>query len=182
MAEIETARLLLRLFTLDDVDDYYHAVESDPEVMRYMPGGVPQPREHSERVINYFIKHWEMHGYGTWAAIPKADQQMIGHIGLNLIPETDEVEVQYALASAYWNQGFATEGSEASLRFGFEELKLAEIIALAFPVNTASRRVMEKLGMTHRGMGKYWGFDLVRYTITGEAFEAGNGKYVLKTA
>jgi RimJ/RimL family protein N-acetyltransferase len=57
MPEIETARLRLRPFTLDDLDDYYTAIRSDPDVMRFLPGGQPQPRERAEQVIRFFIDY-----------------------------------------------------------------------------------------------------------------------------
>jgi len=63
-------------------------------------------------------------------------------------PFTPCVEIGWRLGAEFWGQGLATEGARAVLRFGFDELKLPEIVALTVPANRRSRRVMEKIGMT----------------------------------
>jgi RimJ/RimL family protein N-acetyltransferase len=179
MVVVETARLRLRPFTLDDVDAYYAAVYGDPDVMRYLPGGVPRSRERTQQIVEFFMHHREQNGFAPWAVIHKADNRLIGECGLNTVFDSRprEIEVLYALAKPYWGQGFATEGARASLRFGFEEVDLQRIIGLAMPENTASRRVMEKLGMRYEGIKKYYGMKLATYTITREAFRWDGSPY-----
>lgn len=194
MTVIETARLRLRPFTPDDLDIHHATVYSDPDVMRYMPGGAPRTREMTERVIASFTRHWEKHGYGPWAVTERATGRLIGQCGLNNIPLEEEtfdfcytvapekpvqVEVLYALTKDCWGQGYATEGARASLRYGFEKLGLDLIFALAFPKNTGSRRVMEKIGMTYAGTGFYYEVELATYTITRDAFTWDGSPYAI---
>jgi RimJ/RimL family protein N-acetyltransferase len=119
----------------------------------------------TRKVLKYFGEHWPKHGFGDWAVTGKANGQLIGHCGLNFVPEVGEVEVDYSLAKAYWGQGIATEAARASVRFGFETLRLERIIALADPQNIASWRVMEKVGLTYQKEVFFFGMQLVYYQI-----------------
>ncbi len=97
--------------------------------------------------------HFEEEGFGLWAVEVSQGAEFIGFIGL-AIPSWEShftpcVEVGWRLAQAHWGQGYAPEGARASLRFGFEELGLDEIVSMTMPANHRSRRVMEKIGM-HR--------------------------------
>lgn len=177
METLETERLRLRPFTLDDVDAYYEGISRDAEVMRYLPGGKPRQRSDSSWVISYFIRHADLHGFGVWAVEDKQSAALIGHAGLEYIPNADEVEIAYTLAKAYWGRGLATEAARASLRYGFEALDLAEIYGLAFPANEASQKVMRKLGMTYQGVtDRYYGSELACYHITREGYFGANGQ------
>jgi RimJ/RimL family protein N-acetyltransferase len=142
MPEIETARLRLRLFRLDDLDDYYTAIRRDPDVMRFLPGGQPQSRERTEQVIGKSIDYWQDHDFGGFAVIHKADGKLIGQCGLHVIPGQTDVELFYALAKPYWGQGLAAEAGHACLRYGFETVGLARIVAVFAPGNMRSERVM----------------------------------------
>jgi ribosomal-protein-alanine N-acetyltransferase len=172
MSAIETARLTLRMFTLDDAEDYYLQLLRDPEVRRYLPGGQPQPRERAEPVLTYFIDHWARHGFGLWAVEDKTSGTLIGQCGLQYIPDTTEVEVAYALAHSYWGRGLATEAAAASLRFGFDQLKHDRIVALTVPANTASRNVMTKLGLQYEKMVHHYKMDLACYAITSQMYQS----------
>ena len=173
MDTVETDRLRLRPFTLDDVDAYYEGISSDADVMRYLPGGKPRLRLDSQWVVSYFMRHVELHGFGVWAVEDKKSAALIGHAGLEYIPNSDEIEVAYTLAKAYWGRGLATEAAHASLRYGFELLDLAEIYALAFPANEASQKVMRKLGMEYQGVtDRYYGSELACYRVTREGYFA----------
>ena len=173
---LETERLRLRPFTLDDVDDYYERISSDAAVMRYLPGGKPRQRPDSEWVVNYFMRHADLHGFGVWAVEEKDSQMLIGHAGLEYIPGAQDVEVAYTLAKAYWGRGLATEAAATSLSYGFEALNLPEIYGLAFPENVASQNVMRKLGMSYQGITeRYYGSALACFHVTREQYLANHG-------
>ena len=167
---IETARLLLRQFTVADLDDYVEHIFADADVMRYLPERDLTPPERAERTIAAFNNHWSQRGYGVWAVTDKITGQFIGHCGLNFVPEPGEVEVLYALRNDRWGQGFATEAAQASVRFGFEHADLARLIALAVPENIASRRVMEHLGFVYERDAHYFGLDLACYVLQCDQF------------
>jgi ribosomal-protein-alanine N-acetyltransferase len=165
MHTIETARLLIRPFTFDDLDSYHRQVYSDPDVTRYLPGGRPRTRAETEDVIDYFIEHDQQHGFTIGAVLDKGAGGLIGHCGLHRFA-SGEVEIGYSFAKACWGQGYATEAGRATLRYSFETLHLERILALAMPPNLASQRVMQKLGMTYEGTTiAYYGTELVLYTL-----------------
>jgi RimJ/RimL family protein N-acetyltransferase len=173
MDTLETKRLRLRPFTMDDVDAYYAGISSDADVMRYLPGGQPRQRSDSHWVINYFRNHALLHGFGVWAVEELAAGTLIGHAGLEYIPGVEKIEVAYTFAKAYWGRGYATEAAAASLEYGFESLNLPEVYGLAFPANTASQNVMRKIGMELLGVTHdYYGLELACFHLNRESYFA----------
>jgi RimJ/RimL family protein N-acetyltransferase len=149
---LETERLILRKFTLDDAD---HVVEldSDPVVMRFLTNGVPTPRETivDDRLPRW-LKYYERYdGYGIWAAIEKSTGAFLGwfHLGPKDGHPVDEPELGYRLRRAAWGKGYATEGSRALIDKAFSDLGAARVYAETMAVNTGSRRVMEKSGLRY---------------------------------
>ncbi|MEG4580856.1 GNAT family N-acetyltransferase [Microcoleus sp. MON1_C5] len=169
MQEIETARLYLRQFTPDDLDDLYR-IYSDPEIMKYLSG--VRTREATEIAIYTMLKRWEENNFGMWAVVHKIDGKMIGRCGLCFLDGTSEVELGYALDKVYWNQGLATEASLASLNYGFEILKLDRIVAIARPENIASQRVIQKVGMKYEKNAHYYETDVVYYSISRQSYQS----------
>ena len=151
MSTVETERLILRPWTADD-GDALAAIFAHPAVWWY-PFGRGLSREASDRLLDRQLRHWETHGFGLWAAELKGEGTLIGYIGLAVpdwLPEVlPAVEVGWRLHPDHWGMGLATEGGRASLRYGFEALGLDRIIAIVQPANTASGRVVEKLGFRH---------------------------------
>lgn len=162
MQEIETARLYLRQFTPNDLDDLYR-IYSNSEVMKYIGKGV-RTRAETETAIYNILKHWEQNNFGMWALLHKIDRKMIGRCGLCLLDKTPEIELGYTLDKVYWNQGLATEASFASLNYGFAILNLERIVAIARPENIASQRVMQKVGFKYENNARYYETDVVYYS------------------
>jgi ribosomal-protein-alanine N-acetyltransferase len=175
---LKTRRLTFRGFEADDLDRLAEIL-AKPDVMRYMPGGKPLSREKAKKNLDYILGQWDRDGYGWWAVIHNHDDTLIGWCGLGLVNELDEPEVAYLLDAPYWGRGIATEGAAASLRFGFEELELDRIIALAHTDNVGSQRVMQKSGMVYEKNLHLWGLDLVYYAITRDAFRPDDARYRL---
>lgn len=148
---LETGRLVLRRFTADDVDNLFD-LDSDPDVMHFINGGRPTPRDAIQNdFLPAFLSYYERYaGYGFWAAIEKSSGEFLGWFHLRPQPESnpDEAELGYRLRKATWGRGYATEGSRALIRKGFTELGMQRVTASTMAVNTASRRVMEKAGLT----------------------------------
>ena len=171
MAVIETERLILRPFVPSDLHEYHRHIYSDADVMRYLPGGKPRPREATQKVLEFAIQHGEEFGYTLWAVIDKENMAFLGHCGLTTLH--NGVEVAYALGKAFWGQGYAPEAARASLRFGFEAYGLEQILALAVPDNAASQRVMQKIGMHYQGItNDYYNTPLVLYALARGDFRA----------
>ena len=168
MQEIETARLYLRQFTPDDLDELYR-IYSNSEVMKYLSEGV-RNREETAADLFQIIADWEKHAFGLWAVVNKENNQLIGDGGLRFLRETPEVEVGYVLAKAYWGKGLASEVAAASLNYGFEVLKLEKIGSVAHTENRSSRRVMEKVGM--RDQHNFDDSDRVYYSISQKIYQS----------
>ena len=151
---IETERLLLREITLDDKEELFK-LHSDPEVQKYTGEPLVESIEEIEKAITTRINDYEKYGYGRWATIFKNEMQFIGWAGLAYLPEFDEIDLGYRFLPEYWGMGLATEASQAILAYGFEQLKLRRIIAIAMKENKASIRVMEKVGMEFDKLAPY---------------------------
>ena len=180
MTSIETARLILRPFVLEDVDALHAAVYGDPDAMRFIPPGFPRPLEKTRSVVEFFIDQAERNGYSAWAMTLKDSSELIGQCGLGWLPEIKQTEVLYALGKAHWGKGFATEGAQASLRYGFSTVGLGKIVALAHVDNIASQRVMQKLGMTYRRTIELWSMKLKMFAIPRDKFRTGDSPYRLR--
>ncbi|MEK6299751.1 MAG: GNAT family N-acetyltransferase [Acidobacteriota bacterium] len=180
MHTVETARLILRPFVLDDLDALA-AMNRDPQVMRFIGEGTPQSKEQTAARLNAIVEHSDRHGFGLWAAVEKTTGDLIGFCGLQFLDSTSEVEVGYRLAQRFWGMGLASEGANASLRYGFFGLKLDRIVAVVHPANFASQRVVEKIGLTHEKDARYYGVDVKYYAIAREAYEPDGSVYLCKS-
>jgi RimJ/RimL family protein N-acetyltransferase len=147
---IKTPRMILRPWRDEDYAPYA-ALNADPEVRRYWAATLSM--EESDAEAAWLQKHIEEHGFGFWAAEVPGLARFIGFIGLKRVepdlPFAPAVEAGWRLARNYWGRGYATEGAQASLADGFGRLGLKEIVAYTVAVNAPSRRVMERIGMTH---------------------------------
>jgi RimJ/RimL family protein N-acetyltransferase len=147
---LESERLRLRRFTEADADHLF-ALDNDPEVMRYLNGGVPTPRTIIEaEILPGFMQVDAAHpAFGFLAAIEKATGNFVGWFCLRPLPQNPhEAALGYRLVRAVWGQGLATEGVCPLIHKGFSELSLQRVVATTYEHNLASRRVMEKAGMS----------------------------------
>jgi ribosomal-protein-alanine N-acetyltransferase len=161
---IKTLRLVLRPFTMKDVDPL-HQILQEKDILRYFPNPDPPSRERVEQLISNQLKHWEEHKLGWWAVEPLFRKRLIGWCGLQFLPETEETEVGFLVSRAFSGQGLTTEAARTSLLYGFEKLGLRCLVGIAHPENIASQRVLEKLGMSLTAKTRYFGMDCYRYSI-----------------
>ncbi len=146
---LETERLILRRWRHDDREPFAE-INADPRVMRFFPSTLT--RAQSDALVDKIEHHFARHEFGPCAVELRDGGIFAGFIGLS-VPSfhaafTPCVEIGWRLAPALWGQGLATEGARAVVKYGFEVLQLKEIVSFTVPANIASRRVMEKLGMT----------------------------------
>jgi ribosomal-protein-alanine N-acetyltransferase len=161
---LRTDHLTLQALRLEDAD-VLHRVYQTEGVLEYFPNPNPPPVERVQRFVNAQQVHWETHGYGNWGVLPDGEAEIIGWAGLQYLPELDETEVGFLLDRPFWGRGYATEAALASLKFGFERFELDHIIALVHPGNLASRRVIEKCGMSYIETLSLWGIELYRFRV-----------------
>ena len=151
--EIETERLVLRQFTPDDLEPLA-AILLHPEVARWL--GPPDASiDDVARAIDRYERHWETRGYGRLAVCDRVTGGLLGRAGVvheeRWTATTCKDELGWATERARWGEGLATEAARAVLRDAFERAGLREVIAFTTPTNTASLRVMAKLGLERRG-------------------------------
>jgi len=161
---IQTPRLNLRPFTMEDVDPFYRVL-TEPDILRYFPNSDTPSYTRVENIIKAQLKHYEEHHFGWWAVEEIDVGELIGWNGLQYLPETNEVEVAYLLSRRKWGQGLASEGAQSSLQFGFKVLKLETIIGITHLENIASQKVLEKIGMHSRERNRYFEMDCYKYIV-----------------
>jgi RimJ/RimL family protein N-acetyltransferase len=121
----------------------------DPRVAATL-GGVRSDVEVEARLERH-VRHWETHGFGYWFFLDRETDELVGCGGLQVtrVGGREDVELGYAVAADRWGAGLATEMAQASVAVAFDDLGLDEVIAFALTTNTASRRVMEKVGFEY---------------------------------
>jgi RimJ/RimL family protein N-acetyltransferase len=168
---LQTQRLTLRQFTADDAANLYD-LNSDPEVMRYLTGGRPTPREVIQHeVIPFHLAVYERFDrLGTWAADSSTTGEFLGwfHFRPGSDADITNIDLGYRLRRSAWNKGYATEGSRALIDMGFTDLGIKRVYGHAMAVNTASWRVLEKCGLTLVQTTPYDGPDLIEGSEHGE--------------
>lgn len=149
-AVLDTPRLVLRAFTLDDVDAMYQLM-TVPEVIRYVGN---TPAQSKQDTLDYLLQHplrdYQVYGYGRFACVWKATGQVIGFSGIKYLEEIQETELGYRFLPEYWGKGLATEAGHAVMRFA-QDLGLNRLVAVIHPDNQGSKQVAIKLGFSLEG-------------------------------
>jgi RimJ/RimL family protein N-acetyltransferase len=156
MTDLTTARPRLRQWRESDLEPFA-ALNADPVVMQLMPRCLS--RAESDAFTRQAEAGISRRGWGLWATELRASRQLIGCVGL-AVPSfqaafTPCVEIAWRLERSSWGHGFATEAARECLRFAFETLALAEVVAFTVPANHRSLAVMERLGMRRDAGGDF---------------------------
>ncbi len=141
---IRTERLLLRQWREEDREPFA-ALNADPVVMEHFPSTMS--RAASDAFVDFNIRTIDERGWGLWAV--DAHGTFIGFVGLNEPNFMPGVEIGWRLARDAWGHGYATEAAQAALAYARDELRLDEVISFTATTNLRSRKVMERIGMTH---------------------------------
>ncbi|MCL4520254.1 MAG: GNAT family N-acetyltransferase [Firmicutes bacterium] len=137
----------------------------------------PYPEDSAEAWIKRTHEAAKKGSLYAFAMVRKLDGQLLGAISLGIVPEYQRAELAYWMGKPYWRQGHTTEAASRLLKFGFDELDLNRIYAFAFSTNSASSRVMQKIGMTYEGTlvqhVRKWDqyYDLVAYGILKQTYQ-----------
>ena len=148
MKELESERLILRSWTLEDLDDFYEYAKNDN--VGPNAGWKPhESKEESEKILKSFIKNNEV-----WAIEYKENKKVIGSIGLHKDEMRMGIKAKmlgYVLSKDYWGKGLMTEAAKEVIKYGFEEEELDLISVRHFRFNDRSKRVIEKCGFKYEG-------------------------------
>ncbi len=166
---IETNRLILREFQRTDLQELA-PILADPKVMKFSPTGVNSVEQVQER-IEGFIACYKEFGFGKWAVVLKESNQLLGYCGIAVdqIDGKDEKELGYRLDSRYWGQGLATEAASAAIKYGFEQFNLPYVLGIVERVNSASVRVLEKVGMRYERVTIFHEVEMDVYRVNAAA-------------
>jgi ribosomal-protein-alanine N-acetyltransferase len=147
---LTTERLGLRRFGPDDLD-WLAGLHADDEVARHI-GGTKTRAQCAEMLQHRCIDYYEAHpGLGVWATIDRSTGMPVGFHLLNHIQGEALIQVGFVLARTAWGRGLGTEMAYAVLRYGFADLRLPRIVAIATLTNVASQRVLIKIGLRRNG-------------------------------
>lgn len=161
---LQTDRLLLREFVLDDLEAFFRLV-SDPDVTRYTGDGGKTLEEARIGLQERLFQDYRKHGYGRWAVVYQSTGKVIGFAGLKYLDDVGEVDLGYRFFKEHWGQGLATEASRAVLAYGFDVLRLQRIIGIADIDNKASIRVLEKVGFRFEKFTTYQDHEVAWYVL-----------------
>lgn len=184
---LETERLILRRFVLEDLEQIYYNCWSDPDVWKWT-NYEPMPHIGDvQNAANMFTKNWldayERPNRYSWAIQLKSTGEVIGrYFGMHPDDRVSQVELAYEIGRNWWNQGYMTEATKKVIDFFLRDVGFNRVYAIHASANPASGRVMQKSGMVYEGTLRQAHkcnngiFDEVRYSILAEDYLGGRRK------
>ncbi|UFH32482.1 GNAT family N-acetyltransferase [Chryseobacterium sp. C-71] len=160
---LETDRLLLREFEITDAQNFYE-LNLNPNVIKYTGNSAFKDIDEAETFLQNY-SDYQKNGFGRWAVINKSTQDFIGWCGLKYDEKLDETDIGFRFFEHLWNKGYATESAKACVDYGFAKLNLKTIIGRAMKENTASIKVLEKIGLQYQRDFNFDGQEGVIYSI-----------------
>lgn len=168
---LETARLILKSPEFSDLD-HFVTLRSDPDVMKYLGNGKAQTKKEVARFLKTTIAYQKKYPYSLFCVFEKDTGDFVGQGGLSHLAFNDkqsDSEIAYRLHKRFWGKGYGTEIAQALVDCGFKYLTIKRLVAFVDPENIASRRVIEKIGMTYTGTIRYYGKERPCYEIYRDA-------------
>jgi RimJ/RimL family protein N-acetyltransferase len=164
---IETERLRIRKWDVqNDLDDAF-AIYGDKGTMRFIPGGV-KDREQVRASLERMVEGDARDGFGIWPVVHKTDGRVIGACGIFYIPEhAPDVEIAWVFSKDYRRRGYATEAARAVAKLALTKYRLPVLYAIIHEDNAPSIRVAERLGMKPSGKIHAYGLELGLYEMRG---------------
>ena len=150
MSSVTTERLWGRRPEPDDLLEYVR-IFTDPRVDEDLWPADLRTSDQVAAILKGSIEHWERWEFGPWTVLERGSERIVGRVGLEYTTKFGhpEVELEWFIDPDAWGRGYATEMAQEAVRAAFTTLGLDELIAYTTPDNTASRSIMEKLGMTY---------------------------------
>lgn len=149
---IETDRLILRKFTVGDVDAAFRNWTSDENVTEFLRWPTHANIAITERVLNSWIAGYERVNFYQWAIMLKVSDEPIGTISaVDIDEQTEKVHIGYCIGSQWWHCGYTSEALSAIIPFFFEQVGVKRLESQHDPGNPNSGSVMKKCGMIYEG-------------------------------
>jgi len=154
MTSLQTQRLLLRQFAVDDAE-FILTLLNEPSFLRYIGDKKVRNLDDARQyILNGPVASYERNGFGLYLVELRDSQTPIGMCGLLKREELADPDIGFALLSDFWNKGFAFEASTVVLNDARERLKLQRILAITSLDNDASINLLQQLGFTFEGLRK----------------------------
>jgi RimJ/RimL family protein N-acetyltransferase len=164
---IFTKRLVMRAYDADDLQQLHAVLYSDEAAMRLLGG--PRDLAGTRAALERTMNQQEAAGFSFWPVFERESGLLVGEAGLfPLAPDGPDVALGYALGSAFWGKGYATEAATAVLVEAFGPLDLDHVVAITREANIGSRRVLTKLGFRMEGLRHVWGAEQLFFTLRRE--------------
>jgi RimJ/RimL family protein N-acetyltransferase len=150
LSSVTTERLFGRRPEPGDLEDYVR-IFTDPRVDEDLWPADLRTSDKVAAILEGSIEHWDRWEFGPWTVLERDSERIVGRVGLEYTTKFGhpEVELEWFIDPGAWGRGYATEMAQEAVRAAFTTLGLDELISYTTPDNTASRAVMEKLGMTY---------------------------------
>ncbi len=152
MLVLETPRLFIRPLAMSDLEDV-HRLHTDPFVVQSLFSGEPPSRQSTQEKMDQYVQAWRQNGFGFFGVFLKGsscvEREFAGRAGLRYFEDTEDVEYGLCLFGHVAGRGVGPELGRAILRYSFDELGLARVVALIRPENERAVRAAEKIGFTH---------------------------------
>lgn len=163
---IETERLILREFSLDDAQAVLE-FSGNEQVTRYTgdAGQMTDINKAKWVIENVWLAGYREHGFARWAMVHKADNRVIGFCGIKMEPRINDVDIGYRMLPEYWGQGLASEAMSATLEYVKQHFELPYLIAEVVKENYASKAIIEKFGFEFENEYQDLGFTVLRYKL-----------------
>lgn len=152
---LETSRLILRPFCLEDAPAMFRNWASDPEVTKHLTWATYQTVDTAQEILTQWTKNYADPAWYQWAIELKAFGEPIGSI--SVVSHDDQTElahIGYCIGKAWWGQGITSEALQAVMDFLFDRVGVNRIESMHDPNNPASGAVMRKCGMRYEGTHK----------------------------
>jgi len=158
---VETERLYLRKVNFEDVDDLFE-MDSDAEVHKFIENNPVKSKDQITAVVTMLNQQYTENGIARWAVVEKNTNECVGWAGLKYFREplnnySNFYELGYRFKRKHWGKGYATEASQAILKYGFENLNINSIFAITHLENKNSINVLQKLGFQFKETFDYEG-------------------------
>jgi RimJ/RimL family protein N-acetyltransferase len=177
--ELRTPRLIGTAAGPGDFADI-RRLQSDPRVTATLSAdGKTFSEDQTRSFLDRAADHWKMHGFGLWIFREQTGGDFVGYCGIKHaeVQGRDEIELAYAICSAQWKKGFATEIAIAALQHAFDTMHLNRIVAFTLPHNKASRSVMENCGFIYLRDIIHANLPHVLYILEARAFPSGRKNF-----
>lgn len=143
---LETERLMLRPFNINDIQEVFECWQSDPDVARYMMWESSNDIEKAREFIEFEMSMIQGDKWYRWCIVDKKYHTIYGTCLIYYNDEESSWDIAYNLGKKYWGKGYTTEAMKEVINFAAHTLGIKECIAAHAVENPASGRVIEKLG------------------------------------